>query len=306
MRFEDVLKREQILYIEEEIDYNEMLRRAINRMKELYELVYSVDECFNEIIERDKLGNTAFKEGFAIPHARLDDINGVHFVIIKLKNPVRVPQPGGDKDIKVFAIYLVSKTSPNMYLKILSSTIKLFSMNDGKYLEQIKNTNNPEEIYKIFAEADIEIKHKIKVADIMYHYNVMISPEDDLKEVMDRLYRHQANTTFVVDTDQKLLGYISIVLILKSVIPDYIQFLDDLSFVKDFEPFERLLKEETQLKVKEVMAKVEETLSLDSSILEAAYYLSKHPKTNIPVIDAEGRLKGTVSPKAFLNKILRS
>jgi len=54
------------------------------------------------------------------------------------------------------------------------------------------------------------------------------------------------------------------------------------------------------------MGGIEQKLELESSVLEAAYLITKFPKINIPVVDEKGKLKGVVSPKSFLNKILRS
>jgi mannitol/fructose-specific phosphotransferase system IIA component (Ntr-type) len=306
MNFENILSEDQILYIKDDIDYDTVLNKAIDRLKNLYKFEYTKDECISAIIDRDKLGNTAFKEGFAIPHARFVDIQGVHFVIVKTDTPVTVPQPNGDKNIFIFAIFLVSKSSPNLYLRILSTMIKLLSMKDGQYLNEIKQAKSKEDVYRVFKESDLVIKHKIKVQDIMNPRPVIIKPEDNIKEVMNRLYMHQANTAYVVDNKDNLIGYVSISLLLKRVIPDYLDFLDGVSFVKEFQPFEKLLREESTAKVSEVMDDIEHTLEPESSILEAAYYLTKHPKTNIPVVEEDGRLCGTISPKAFLNKILRS
>lgn len=305
MRFEDVIKKEQILYIEEKVSYEDLLNTAVEKLKNLYNIQYEKERIIKELKDRDKLGNTAFKEGFAIPHARLDNIDGVHILVIKVKHAVTIPQPSGDKEVNLLVFFIVSQSSPNLYLKILSSMIKFFSINKRENLQKLIACNNSEDIHNLFLNSELEIKHKIKVADIMNYYTVVVNPEDNVKEVMNRLYKHQTNTAFVVDNDNKPLGYISIAHLLKLVIPDYMEFLGDLSFVKEFEPFEKLLREESKVTAKEVMADIEMSLELDSSILEAAYYITKNPKTNIPVLE-NGILKGTITPKAFLNKILRS
>lgn len=305
MHFTEVLKKEQVLYFTEKLTYKELLQKSIAYIKSLYDISYSVEECVKEIINRDKLGNTAFNEGFAIPHVRFENLSGVHFIIVSTKHLTTVPQPTGDKQINVFAIYLTSKAAPNEYLSILSSTIKIFSKDKGKYLSLIKSAESIDSIYEVFKESDIEIKYKIKVRDIMNYYTVVVFPDDSVKDVMNRLYKHQTNTAYVIDKEEHLVGYISIAYLLKMVIPDYIDSLGDISFVREFDPFIKLLREEGNLSVKDVMGKIEQTLDPESSILEAAYYLSRYPKTNIPVIE-NGKLKGTVSPKNFLNKILRS
>jgi len=181
MKFENILSKEQILCFNENLTYDELLTHCVSHLKNLYGFSYSVEQCVNEMLDRDKLGNTAFAEGFAIPHARFDKIEGVNFLIAKTKNKIAVPQPTGNKDIDVFAVYLVSKTSPNLYLKILSSTIKLFNMNKNEHLNKIKTLTNSEDIYKIFKESDIEIKHKLKVADIMNYHTLVVQPDDTIK-----------------------------------------------------------------------------------------------------------------------------
>ncbi len=277
----------------------------MSKIKSLYDISYSEDDCVKAILERDKLGHTAYKEGIAIPHARFENVDGVHFLIVKTDNAITVPQPEGDKQVNVFALFLVSQLSPNLYLKILSGTMKFFNIDKGANLEAIRTASNDEEIYNIFLKSDIDIKHKLKVMDIMNHRPVIVFPDDTLKEVLNRLYKHQSNTAYVVDKEDNLIGYVSITHVLKSVIPDYIDMLGDISFVKEFEPFVKLLREETKLTVKEVMGEIEHKLDVESTILEAAYYLTKHPKVSIPVVE-KGKLKGTITPKTFLNKILRS
>lgn len=305
MRFEEILTPKQILCFDENTEYNDLLHKCVRKLKSLYDISYSENDCIKAILERDKLGHTAFTEGLAIPHARFENIDGVHFIIAKVKEPIQVPQPEGDKLVNVFVLFLVSQLSPNLYLKILSSTMKFFNIDKGKNLEAIKNASNKEDIYKVFTSSEIEIKHKLKVVDIMNHRPVVVFPTDTVKEVLNRLYRHQENTAYVVDKEDNLVGYVSIPHILKSVIPDYIDMLGDISFVKEFEPFVKLLREETKLTVKEVMGEIEHKLDIGSTILEAAYYLTKHPKVSIPVVE-KGKLKGTITPKTFLNKILRS
>ena len=53
-----------------------------NKMAELTST--NKDEIFQKLYEREKLGTTAFGNGIAIPHARIEGIQNAKIIILKL------------------------------------------------------------------------------------------------------------------------------------------------------------------------------------------------------------------------------
>lgn len=99
-----------------------------------------------EIYKREELGSTGIGDGVAIPHAKLNDIEGVVVVFGYFTKGVDFESVDGEKVYFIFLILTEAKNT-TLHLKTLSCISKLIKNTEFK--DMVKNAKTTEEIHKI-------------------------------------------------------------------------------------------------------------------------------------------------------------
>jgi CBS-domain-containing membrane protein len=108
--------------------------------------------------------------------------------------------------------------------------------------------------------------------------------------------RHHIGTLPVIDEKRRLLGLIRLQDLINLAMPDFVQLLDEIDFVRDFgamehhQPEAAILEQPANLFMTPPVS-VEETTGL----LCALALLHKHQISDLPVVDIENRLLGIAS-----------
>ena len=108
----------------------------------------------------------------------------------------------------------------------------------------------------------------------------------------------------VVDEKNGFIGEGTIHELLQVGIPNYAMMIGNLDFLATFEPFEALLRNESNITVAEVMRKPKGRLKPGTSIVEAALELTQGRYRHLAVVE-KGQLVGILSVTDILTKILR-
>ena len=104
------------------------------------------DIVFEKLYEREKLGTTAFGNGIAIPHARIDNLSEAKIIILKLETAIDFNSNDGEK-VDLIVSLLVPNNENDIHIKILS---KIAEMLDDKVCrEKIRNCSNKLEIKSV-------------------------------------------------------------------------------------------------------------------------------------------------------------
>jgi PTS system nitrogen regulatory IIA component len=115
------------------------------------ELQIARSEIYNQLLERERLGSTGLGEGFAVPHARLNNLDQTHACFVKLDEPINYDAIDRQPVDLVFVI-LIPEASTEEHLRILASLAKIFS--DQAVCDQIRNTESTEQILDIIQQAE--------------------------------------------------------------------------------------------------------------------------------------------------------
>ena len=110
------------------------LDTEITSKKKLLELIANVvadrtqlseASIYSNLLNRERLGSTALGQGFAVPHARLDNLDRALACFFRLKEAVGFEAPDDRPVDLVFAI-VIPEEATDEHLLILSSFVFLF------------------------------------------------------------------------------------------------------------------------------------------------------------------------------------
>jgi CBS domain-containing protein len=247
---------------------------------------------------REAQGGTTFKTGIAIPHARLDNLEDLLIA-------VAVPRTPFESDgflVRMVVLLVTSRTSSSVYLNTLAAFLKI-SQDEGLF-GRLLAAEDGESFVDILRTADIQVKKELTVADIMSPVPISVFPETSLRELVDIFYEKHIAYAPVVDRDGRFVGEVNIHDVIREGIPEYARQIGNLSFLSSFEPFEELLRRDSEIPVGKVMREPVYRLAAGAAVLEASFALVQHRRRHIPVVDGD-TLVGVVSYMDILNKILR-
>ena len=115
-----------------------------NKMAELTST--NKDEIFQKLYEREKLGTTAFGNGIAIPHARIEGIQNAKIIILKLTEAIDFNSIDGNK-VDIIMSLFVPNDNNEMHVELLSSIASL--LDDQVFREKIRTANTASDVMMI-------------------------------------------------------------------------------------------------------------------------------------------------------------
>jgi PTS system nitrogen regulatory IIA component len=132
----------------------------ISSKKKLLELIANIvadqtqlaeSTIYNNLLNRERLGSTGLGQGFAVPHARLENLDKTVACFFRLKDPVNFEAPDNQPVDLLFTI-IIPEEATEEHLLILSSLAGIFSQED--VCEAIRNAGSRDEIAQIINSAE--------------------------------------------------------------------------------------------------------------------------------------------------------
>ena len=117
------------------------------------ELALPQNTIFNKLLERERLGSTGLGQGFAVPHARLDNLQEAHACFFKLDKAINYDAMDQQPVDLVFVLF-IPEASTEEHLQILASLAKIFSQ--AEVSEKIRNSHSADDIIQLIAQAESE------------------------------------------------------------------------------------------------------------------------------------------------------
>lgn len=260
------------------------------------------ETILSTLMEREALGSTAAGRGVAFPHARIQGLKDLLVVLGISQRGVDFRAPDG-LPVKIFALVLTSKTESTIYLRTLAAFAKLFM--EEKNRERILSLQSGRRIIEFIASTGIRVKERLTAKDIMTKDVVSVSPDDVVKTAIDKLFKYNLTGLPVVDGAGRVAGEITGRDIIKIGLPEYFSMIRNVSFLPDYAPFAKLLKDEGTILVRDAMHTDVVTVSEDASVIEIAYKMVHENVRRILVL-SDGKLAGIIMRKDLIRKIIRA
>lgn len=126
-------------------------KRLLQELAQMASSVYGIDEQrSNEALqERESLGPTGVGRGVALPHARVDDLDGVVGVFILLEKPVDFDSVDHQPVDIVFALFAPHEAGVD-HLKALARVSR--TLRDDAVCEKLRSNTDAATIFTILTE----------------------------------------------------------------------------------------------------------------------------------------------------------
>jgi PTS system nitrogen regulatory IIA component len=140
----------QKIFIDTEVTSKKKLLELIaNIVADRSQLGQSI--IYNNLLNRERLGSTGLGRGFAVPHARVPDLDKTVGCFFRLNEPVNFDSPDNLPVDLVFTI-IIPQEATEEHLLILSALAKIFSQEE--VCQAIRKAASKEEIETIIRSAE--------------------------------------------------------------------------------------------------------------------------------------------------------
>ncbi len=147
----------------------------------------------------------------------------------------------------------------------------------------------------------------MRARDVMTTQVRAVLPDRPVGDVVRELAEAHLQAIPVVDAQGKLRGLLSILVILRQVLPSYIVKgdLPDVRFAPDLNQVLERLGELREQPVSAVMDQDPATVRPETPLMECGALIFNAPKSPhlLPVVEADGRLVGVVAPWDLIKEI---
>ena len=101
---------------------------------------------FEVIMDRERLGTTGVGNGIAIPHGKLPDLDRLHGIFARLRQPVDF-QAIDDRPVDLIFLLLAPESAGADHLKALAKVSRI--LRDGGICEKLRGTDTSDALYAI-------------------------------------------------------------------------------------------------------------------------------------------------------------
>ncbi|MBN2225778.1 MAG: PTS sugar transporter subunit IIA [candidate division Zixibacteria bacterium] len=253
------------------------------------------------VMEREEIEDTSYGRGFAFPHARTDEVDDM-YVLVGISRSGLVDRTRDDVPLNVVVLLLTPSHISRLYLQTLSAFAS-FARTEGN-LEKLANTASKADVIEVIWNSGVMVEKELTVKDIMRRDVATVTPNHSLKMVANIMFKNRLSALAVIDDDGNLLGQITDRNLIQAVLPDYKTLISNLTYSRETEPFEELLKQEDKLTVEQVYTKDHEIASLNTRIVEVAGMMIFKDLRRVFVTEGT-KLIGILLRKDIANMIIR-
>jgi PTS system nitrogen regulatory IIA component len=156
MKLVDILEPGRVLHRLQAKTRDEVVRELVHRgfvqRENNTELgIADEDRVVRVLLERERMQSTGIKDGLAIPHGKIERLDGVLACLGVAENEIDFGAPDGKKS-QIFVALLAPENGAGLHLKALARTSRIFS--DPTVAPRILSASSGEELFAILASED--------------------------------------------------------------------------------------------------------------------------------------------------------
>lgn len=113
----------------------------------------NIDQIFESLLIRERMGNTGIGHGVAIPHGRLNNIKKPFTVLIQTKTPIEYDSNDGQLVDLFFGVILPNNENPN-HMNIIDKLIE--KLKNSFFCKELRKTKFDYDLYHMAIIKEIE------------------------------------------------------------------------------------------------------------------------------------------------------
>ncbi len=290
----------KLIYFEDRVlDKEQILKDLIEKICDSFELKGRCKQLYELVMQREKEAPTVYPTGIAIPHVRVDDLDDTIIAICIPQKPIR----NGDAEIKIYILILTDKNVSSFYLNVVAAFMRISK--DTDFFNRLLSAGDPHNFINLIKDAGIVIKDEVTVSDIMTPVPHVINENESIKAFAEMMKEEGLYYVPVVNNDGDWVGDVNILHYLEVSLPDYMKLLNNVNFLRNFEPFEHLYKKEDNILIRDVMSKPERLLKPEYSVIEAVFEMVRQKKQTFSVIQ-DKKVVGIITAMDIYKKVVRA
>jgi PTS system nitrogen regulatory IIA component len=260
------------------------------------------EELFQMLLRTIEEDPEAIVEDVWIPHARHEAIEDFIALLATLKRPLEFPNAEREA-IQLIIVLVASQTKNVMMLQALAAVAKLLQSKEVRH--GLRGARTPAKIIKIVEESGIDVKRTLCAEDIMDTEFETVTLDTPVVDALRAIADAPDDAVPVLNQKGEFVGEISSREIIKLGIPEYIDLLSDVSFLKSFEPFENYFRRESTLRVSDLYKQSVLTAENATPLIEVAHKMISGNKRRVYVLKSR-TLVGIIHRKSFITRVLQT
>ena len=304
MQLTNYLEAEQILVGCEVRNKEELLERMVDallqsRVNRLNANI-SREQLLAAIRNREDERATGMEMGLAFPHARIPDFRGVAMALAILKNPISFGDKGSE--VRFVCMMVVSADAPMLTLRVMSRVANFFL--DDTHRHSLLSASSSEEVVRLLSNGDLSLDIPVTARDIMEPPGAHILESTPLRDVSRILHLQNLSVVPVVSSEGCLVGEVTCDILFQFGLPDFFHQLKSVSFISEFDPFEKYFLAEAHSEAVRVMNTAICIMPPEATLLEIVFALAVKKVSQVYIVDSSKKWIGVVDRDDVLNNVL--
>ncbi len=250
------------------------------------------------LIDREAQRTTAVGEQIAFPHARLEHLRQAIFAVATLEEPVFFEE----FPVRIVCLILVPASEPTVSLKMMAQMSRMLMVPEVH--ARVLGAPSPEALREIFKQNNPRIDKPVVARDIMRPPRFSVLENDPISTCSHLMSVNNLHAVPVVNLRHEVLGEITVERLFRYGLPDFFAKLKSVSFIAEFDPFEKYFADERNTPACEMMEPNARTVPMDHTIMEIVFDLAIQPYTKLYVVDGEDRWVGTIDKGIVLDNVI--
>jgi mannitol/fructose-specific phosphotransferase system IIA component (Ntr-type)/predicted transcriptional regulator len=252
------------------------------------------------VIEREREKSTGVGRGCAFPHARLSGLDAPTACLAILHDPIEFGSLDGEP-VRIVCLLLVPEESPQITLKIMAQVAQMLSERAARRF--LLNTRNRDSLFDFLRNHGQGKEVSITARDIMRPLLFSVYTDTPLTEVTHLMERFSLESACILKHDETLAGQITCDLLFQFGMPEFFQQLRSISFIREFDPFEKYFQAEKNAVAGEVMSTSFSAVPESATLIEVVFELTVRNQPKVYVL-REGRPVGVIDRITVLNRVI--
>ena len=257
----------------------------------------TADRLEERIRERLAEKPTWLGPGVLAIHLRPAGVEGVRLALATLRDAVELDGTA----VQWVCLVLAPRERPVQEVRLLDQIRTL--VQDPAYRAFIDQSTESGALAPWLDTRLRQVDGPLTARDLMRPSLDRVGPELPVTQLVHRMAELGLDCAGITDEDRRLVGQVTASDLFTFGVPDFFRQLKSVSFIPEFDPFERYFATESTLLVKDVMSTRFAALPPDATVLEVVFAISVQGHPKVFVVE-DDRLIGVIDSIRVIDRIL--